>query len=48
MRAPRRARDQQVEAWLAPSLGYLPVRVRITLPNGDFVDQRLERINGGK
>lgn len=44
MRAPRRARDQQVEAWLAPSLGYLPVRVRITLPGGDHVDQQLRAI----
>lgn len=40
-RAPRREYDQRVEAWLAPSLGYLPVRIRITQANGDFVDQQL-------
>ena len=40
-RAPRREFDQRVEIWLAPSLGYLPARVRITQANGDFVDQQL-------
>lgn len=40
-RAPRREYDQRVEAWLAPSLGYLPVRIRITQANGDFLDQQL-------
>ena len=40
-RAPRREYDPRVEAWLAPSLGYLPVRIRITQANGDFVDQQL-------
>ena len=40
-RAPRREFDQRVELWLAPSLGYLPARVRITQANGDFVDQQL-------
>lgn len=40
-RAPRREYDQRVEAWLAPSLGYLPVRIRVTQANGDFVDQQL-------
>lgn len=40
-RAPRREFDQRVEVWLAPSLGYLPARIRITQANGDFVDQQL-------
>lgn len=40
-RNPRREFDQKVEAWLAPSLAYMPVRLRITQPNGDFVDQQL-------
>ncbi|MBX9613362.1 MAG: DUF3108 domain-containing protein [Burkholderiales bacterium] len=40
-RAPRREYDQRVEAWLAPSLGHLPVRIRVTQSNGDFVDQQL-------
>ncbi len=38
-RNPRRPYDQKVEVWLAPSLGYLPVRIRITEANGDNVDQ---------
>jgi hypothetical protein len=40
VRNPRREFDQKVELWLAPALGYLPVRVRITDANGDFVDQK--------
>jgi Protein of unknown function (DUF3108) len=38
-RAPRREFDRRVEYWLAPSLGYLPARIKITDPNGDFLDQ---------
>lgn len=44
IRNPRRPNDQKVEAWLAPSLAYMPVRVRITLPNGDFVEQKLRSV----
>ena len=44
-RKPRGEYDQKVEIWLAPSLGYLPVRSRITQSNGDFVDQQLSEIN---
>ncbi|MBK5205054.1 MAG: DUF3108 domain-containing protein [Polaromonas sp.] len=40
-RQPRREYDQKVEIWFAPALGYLPVRNKITQPNGDFVDQQL-------
>ena len=40
-RQPRREYDQKVEIWYAPSLGYLPVRNKITQFNGDFVDQQL-------
>ena len=32
------------ELWFAPSLQYLPVRVRITLGDGNFVDLMIERI----
>lgn len=32
--------DPKAEIWLAPELGYLPVRIRLTQPNGDFVDQQ--------
>ncbi|MDO9403094.1 MAG: DUF3108 domain-containing protein [Polaromonas sp.] len=41
IRQPRRDFDQKVEVWYAPSLGYLPVRNRITQANGDFIDQLL-------
>ncbi len=40
-RNPRREYDQKVELWFAPSLGYLPVRIKITQSNGDFADQQL-------
>lgn len=42
-RLPRRDRefDQKAELWLAPALGYLPVRIRITQAQGDFADLRL-------
>ena len=43
-RKPRREYDQKVEVWYAPSLGYLPVRNRITQANGDFVDQQLKAV----
>lgn len=32
--------DPKTEIWLAPALGYLPVRIRLTQRNGDFVDQQ--------
>ncbi|HQS33145.1 DUF3108 domain-containing protein [Polaromonas sp.] len=44
-RKPRGEYDQKVEIWLAPSLGYLPVRSKITQSNGDFVDQQLSEVN---
>jgi len=40
VRNPRQEYDQKVELWLAPALGYLPVRMRITDSNGDFADQK--------
>jgi len=43
-RRPQRAFDVQVELWLAPSLHYLPVRLRLTQSNGDVVDQQLSSI----
>jgi hypothetical protein len=46
-RQPRREFDQKVEIWYAPSLGYLPVRNRITQSNGDFVDQQLSGLSKG-
>lgn len=40
LRNPRREYDQKVEVWYAPGMDYMPVRVRLTQPNGDFVDQQ--------
>ncbi|WP_296656424.1 DUF3108 domain-containing protein [Rhodoferax sp.] len=40
VRNPRKPYDQKVEVWLAPQLGYLPARIRITDTNGDSVDQQ--------
>jgi hypothetical protein len=44
IRNPRREFDTRVEAWFAPKLGYLPVRIRLTESNGDWVDQRLRSL----
>ncbi len=32
--------DPKLEIWLAPDMGYLPVRIRLTQANGDVVDQQ--------
>jgi len=37
----RKPYDDTVELWLAPTLGYLPVRIKLTQSNGDFADMRL-------
>ncbi|MGH8804855.1 MAG: DUF3108 domain-containing protein [Polaromonas sp.] len=44
-RQPRREYDQKIEIWYAPSLGYLPVRNKITQHNGDFIDQQLSAVS---
>ena len=41
-RLPRSADDQKAELWLAPSLGYLPVRIRLSEAQGDFADLQLQ------
>jgi hypothetical protein len=46
-RLPRREFDQKVELWLAPRMDYAPVRVRLTNPNGDTVDQRWSSTDRG-
>jgi hypothetical protein len=33
--------DPRGEVWLAPELGYLPVRIRLIQPDGDFVEQNM-------
>jgi Protein of unknown function (DUF3108) len=40
-RNPRQPFDDKIELWLAPELGYLPVRIKQTLANQDFVDLQL-------
>jgi len=40
-REPQGLYSTRVDLWLAPSLGHLPVRIRLTQDNGDVVDQRL-------
>jgi len=37
-------KDQKVDIWLAPSKEWYPVRVRITEPNGDFIEQTIDKI----
>lgn len=32
--------DSKGEVWFAPDLGYLPVRIRLSQANGDFVEQQ--------
>ncbi|MCW8237220.1 DUF3108 domain-containing protein, partial [Verminephrobacter eiseniae] len=40
-RLPRHGHDQRAELWLAPALGHLPARIRLTQANGDYADLRL-------
>jgi len=37
-RNPRKEFDQKLEVWLAPGMDYVPVRLRLTQPNGDSVN----------
>lgn len=39
-RAPARADEPRAEIWLAPALGWLPARIRLSQDNGDFIDQQ--------
>ena len=43
----RKEYDQVVELWLAPRMDYAPVRLRLTNPNGDTVDQRWSSTDKG-
>jgi len=38
------ASDQQLTLWLARARNYLPVRLRMSQPNGDLADQQLTRL----
>ena len=46
-RLPRKEYDQKVELWLAPRMDYAPVRLRLTNPNGDAVEQRWSSTDRG-
>ena len=37
-KSPSPSSDQTIEVWLAPAMGYLPVRLRITEHNGNYMD----------
>lgn len=47
MRSPRKEYDLKVELWLAPGMDYVPVRLRLTQPNGDSVDQQWSSTDRG-
>jgi hypothetical protein len=47
IRNPRKEFDQKIELWLAPALDYVPVRLRLTQPNGDWVDQQWSSTDKG-
>lgn len=46
-RTPRKEFDVKVELWLAPGAAYAPVRLRLTQPNGDWVDQQWSSTDRG-
>ena len=46
-RSPRKEYDIKVELWLAPGMDYVPVRLRLTQPNGDSVDQQWSSTDRG-
>ena len=46
-RNPRKDFDQKVELWLAPGMDYVPVRLRLTQPNGDWLDQQWSSTDRG-
>jgi hypothetical protein len=47
VRNPRKEFDQKIELWLAPAMDYVPVRLRLTQPNGDWVDQQWSSTDKG-
>jgi hypothetical protein len=38
-------KEQKVDIWLAPTKEWYPVRLRFTEPNGDFIEQTIEKIS---
>jgi hypothetical protein len=47
IRHPRKEFDQRVEVWLAPGMDYVPVRLRLTQPNGESVDYQWSSTDRG-
>lgn len=47
-RLPPDGKGQQLDLWLAPQRDWYPVRVRFSDDSGDYIDQRLERIERKK
>lgn len=47
-RMPPDGKGQQLDLWLAPQRDWYPVRVRFSDDSGDYIDQRLERIERKK
>lgn len=43
-RSPRKDYDRKVEVWLLPQHAHLPGRIRITEPNGDYLDMQLKEL----
>jgi len=41
-RVTRNEYDQKIDMWLSPAHGYLPARIRITLANGDLIEETLK------
>lgn len=41
----RDAKDQKVDVWFAPSLGFLPLQLKITQQDGDSIEQHLKAID---
>lgn len=44
LRLSQEPKDEKVEIWLAPSLGWYPVKLRIAEHDGDYVEQTIESI----
>jgi len=42
---PSNDQGQKLDIWLAPASEWYPVRLRFTDPNGDFIEQTLDKIN---
>lgn len=38
-------KDQKLDIWFAPSMEWYPARVRITEPEGDFIEQTLTKVD---